>query len=376
MIHLDLKDSFYPFTGLDHDRQIARGIVFDDEGRIYLHYVGRDDIFGKQNYYETPGGGVDEGETFIQALKREIEEELGFEVEVKAVLGEVSDAYNLIKRHNINHYYLCSVLSRGQKHFASAGDNFILSSDPYSITEAIQAMESNEDAGVAGLVKARELPILKEARTVMALLNKIPQEITSITKGMVYDLNSIGRSGDSTFVIEDKYILKISKDKERLKEERDKGDWLGSYLGRGKSLKYIETNEEGYLLREYIKGHTLIEDGIDEDIARLTRCLKSALSFLRRLDKEECPFTSASIGNEFVHGDLCLPNIIVNDNDECIGFIDVSNLGKGDKSYDECWLKWSLLYNLHHEEAVASVLKDLGISISEEDYTRYVKAEL
>ncbi len=164
MLHLHLTDNEYPFTGFTHTRLVARAILLNDQNKIALHTLHRDDIFGNQTYLETPGGGVDEGETFEEAVKRECLEETGTDIQILCQLGEVEDAYNLIGRKNINRFYLCRVLSQKEKHFVSEGDRFIQHTDFYSIDEAIDAYRKQEDHGVAGLVKQRELPFLLETK--------------------------------------------------------------------------------------------------------------------------------------------------------------------------------------------------------------------
>ncbi len=44
-------------------REAARGIVIDDEGKIAMLHVS------KNNYYKLPGGGIDEGEDKETAFK-------------------------------------------------------------------------------------------------------------------------------------------------------------------------------------------------------------------------------------------------------------------------------------------------------------------
>ena len=66
-IALSLKDTFYPYEGYDHERKIARAIVMDDKGDFAIHHLHRVDIFGDVRYPETPGGGVDEGESYEDA---------------------------------------------------------------------------------------------------------------------------------------------------------------------------------------------------------------------------------------------------------------------------------------------------------------------
>ena len=49
-----------------------------------------------------------------------------------------------------------------------------------------------------------------------------------------------------------------------------------------------------------------------------------------------------------LHGDYCLPNIILNDW-KFSGFIDVGNGGVGDRHIDLFWGAWTLNFNLHTE---------------------------
>lgn len=93
----------------DHDRDIARAIVIDDDGYFHFVRVERDDDFGKATIIETAGGGVEPEENLDTAIKRELKEELGVEVDVLCKIGVVSDFYNLIHRHNINNYFLCKI---------------------------------------------------------------------------------------------------------------------------------------------------------------------------------------------------------------------------------------------------------------------------
>lgn len=113
---LDLADNEWPLTTIDHDRLIARAIVVDNEDNFYFVRANRDDDFGKATLIETAGGGVEAGEDLVTAIKRELAEELGVDVEVMCKIGVVSDYYNLIHRHNINNYFLCKVISFGDKH--------------------------------------------------------------------------------------------------------------------------------------------------------------------------------------------------------------------------------------------------------------------
>ena len=66
-------------------------------------------------------------------------EELGIESEVICKIGVVSDYYNLIHRHNINNYYLCRIVSFGEKHLTPEEiEDFHLSTLKMTYDEAAQ----------------------------------------------------------------------------------------------------------------------------------------------------------------------------------------------------------------------------------------------
>ena len=103
-LRIHLEDHEWPYEYTDHDRQIVRAIVLDDEGFYYFVRAERDDDFGNAVLIETSGGGVEAGEDLDAAIRRELKEELGADVEVLCKIGVVDDYYNLIHRHNIKHY--------------------------------------------------------------------------------------------------------------------------------------------------------------------------------------------------------------------------------------------------------------------------------
>ena len=167
-IFLSLQDKEWPFEYTDHDRQIVRAVVVDDEGYFYFVRADRDDDFGKAKVIETSGGGVEGGEELSSAIKRELREELGAEVEVLCKLGVVSDYYNLIHRHNINNFYLCRVISFGEKNLTDDEiEYFHLSTLRLSYEEALWEYEKNLESRLGRIIRNRELPILKRAKEIL-----------------------------------------------------------------------------------------------------------------------------------------------------------------------------------------------------------------
>lgn len=167
-ITLYLHDEEWPLTYTDHDREIVRAIVFDDSGYFYFVRAERDDDFGKATLIETSGGGVESGEDLHAAIHRELKEELGASVDIVCKIGVVSDYYNLIHRHNINNYYLCKVLSFGEKNLMQDEiEDFHLSTLKLTYEEAIQEYERCACTRLGRLVANRELPILRHAKEMM-----------------------------------------------------------------------------------------------------------------------------------------------------------------------------------------------------------------
>ena len=162
---LEYKDTEWPFTYTDHDRQIVRAIVFDGDGYLYFVRANRDDEFGRATLIETSGGGVEPGEDLISAIRRELKEELGAEVDVLKTIGVVSDYYNLIHRHNINHYFLCRIRTFGETHLTQDEiERFHLSVLRLRYEDAVREYELRRDSKLGRLIAQRELPVLKAAR--------------------------------------------------------------------------------------------------------------------------------------------------------------------------------------------------------------------
>lgn len=162
-----LKDTEYEDIGHDHIRKVARGVVLNDKNEVALIKLHGQDIFGDRNYYETPGGGVKKYERIKKAVEREVEEELGLKCKVIKELGIVEDFYNLLKRKNINYYFLLKVYGKGSYHREPFEKKFFEKVVWSSIDQAISLMESNPNQKLGLLVKNRELPILKIAKQII-----------------------------------------------------------------------------------------------------------------------------------------------------------------------------------------------------------------
>src|SRR5574344_3117615 len=172
-INIELKDTMWEKTTCQpyFKRNIVRAIVYLD-GYYYFAHIERDDQFASYSYIETSGGGVENNETLEEALKRELKEELGFEVQIIAYLGFVSDYYNLINRNNLNHYYLVKPIKEVKNHLMPDEINdFHLTKVKYTYFDTMNEYLKNRDQKLGFLIYNREVRILELANKIIQKMN-------------------------------------------------------------------------------------------------------------------------------------------------------------------------------------------------------------
>jgi len=96
----------FPDFELDVDityelRLAVKIVAFDGAGQLAL--VGT-------KYRLLPGGGVEEGETFEEAVWREAKEEMGCDVKIEREIGVTEEYRAKIGRHQETHFFLATVL--------------------------------------------------------------------------------------------------------------------------------------------------------------------------------------------------------------------------------------------------------------------------
>ncbi len=84
----------------------ARAVLYDANGYVALMHVK------KKQAYTIPGGGVENKESLVEAMKREILEETGCDCEVVAEIGYVSENRAQHDFTQISYYYLAKVIGR------------------------------------------------------------------------------------------------------------------------------------------------------------------------------------------------------------------------------------------------------------------------
>lgn len=83
----------------------VRGIVNYNDKIVLIHRIKTKDDGTVRDYYVTPGGKIEENESHDEALRREIKEELGIEIEIKDLCLELDDRdYN----DSFQYFYNCN----------------------------------------------------------------------------------------------------------------------------------------------------------------------------------------------------------------------------------------------------------------------------
>ena len=213
-------------------------------------------------------------------------------------------------------------------------------------------------------------------------INNLPEEIKKNIKNkkielvsddhrsddIVYNISSIDENNNNL-----ELILKISKNKELLLHEKNADEYLSKKINACKCINYCEDSTNSYYLKTKLKGENLISEKYLNNPELLINLIKEAFDILHNIDCSDCKLkNSESEGNKLVHGDFCLPNIIINKENHVEGFIDTGLLGLGDPLIDYEWCIWSFEYNLKTNKYTKLLIDKLGIEFNLNAKRKYV----
>ena len=129
-----------------------------------------------------------------------------------------------------------------------------------------------------------------------------------------------------------------------LADERDRLAWLHGRLPVPEVIGFYRAAGDDWLMTREIAGVPLYHSSIALPPARVAAVFGEILLGIHTVDPTGCPFGVAKRGNVLIHGDYCLPNVLVTGG-KLSGLIDVGKAGLGDPRVDLAAGVWTLQYN-------------------------------
>lgn len=156
-----IKDSKYSEDINYRSREAARGIVVDDENKIPILFNG---MF---EYHKLPGGGIDEGETKLEAMYREMKEEAGCEVNVIGEVGKTHEFFSEVDPiEQFSYCFYGKIISKGEQSFTEKELREGFELRWYTLDEAIEHLENDKPKNLMGEnIQKRDLTFLKEYKS-------------------------------------------------------------------------------------------------------------------------------------------------------------------------------------------------------------------
>ena len=154
-----IKDFVYPKNNLENKkRKTVRALLIKDNQIGLLHIKGDEPDFGIRNHLETPGGGIDEFESPIDALRREILEETGYTIKDIVYVTTVAVEYNPLNRIDVSKIYACHIDEDTHKTSLLDYEKEIFDSfDFYDIDTLEETFKEIHDDKVSKLIYLRDL---------------------------------------------------------------------------------------------------------------------------------------------------------------------------------------------------------------------------
>ena len=149
-------------------RITARAIVKNQHGQYAVMYAE------KYNIYTLPGGGVEDGEDILTALRREILEETGCTCDEVRELGTIYENRASLDYTQVNHYFIVTTNEIGQSHLTEAelANNTVVQWHSFEEVQRLIS-EPTFDRVQGKYLQARDVAALQESVLQTASAEKI-----------------------------------------------------------------------------------------------------------------------------------------------------------------------------------------------------------
>ncbi|MBS3073697.1 NUDIX domain-containing protein [Candidatus Pacearchaeota archaeon] len=154
----EIKDKEFPNDeSILKFREASRAILFDENNLIPLLFVA------KYNYHKLPGGGIDDGEDKVEALIREVKEEVGSEIEIIGEVGQIIEFRSKFNLKQISYCYLGKVISKGTPNYTEEELEQGFKILWLSLSDAVSKIENDKPENYEGsFIQKRDLEFLQK----------------------------------------------------------------------------------------------------------------------------------------------------------------------------------------------------------------------
>lgn len=124
----------------------CRGIVVKDSRILASHEINTD-------FYSTPGGSLEDGETLEECCAREVQEETGYVVKPVCHFLTTNAYYDEYK--NITHYFLCDIIGESEQNLTTEEINLGLVSEWIDLDKILELYSKYDEFAATNENKRR-----------------------------------------------------------------------------------------------------------------------------------------------------------------------------------------------------------------------------
>lgn len=158
-----IEDSVYPKDYLIQKvRKTVRGIIINNQNEaavIHIDFI--DELFGKRDHFELPGGGIENNEDPIKALHREIKEELGYTIKDVHYLMDIGIEYHPLKRIDEAKVYVAYVDQKCEQNLQGIENEAFKEIKFVKLGKLLKIYKENKQENVGKLIYQRDGYLLK-----------------------------------------------------------------------------------------------------------------------------------------------------------------------------------------------------------------------
>lgn len=126
--------------------------------------------------------------------------------------------------------------------------------------------------------------------------------------------------------------------------ERDRLAWLDGRWPVPKVIAFLHAAGDDWLITGALDGVPLSDRQVGWTPGQVAQELGQILRGLHAIDGSDCPFGVRKAGHVLVHGDFCLPNVLVEEG-KFSGLVDLGGAGLASPEVDLAAGVWTLQYN-------------------------------